>query len=256
MPDYPASYTASDYLAWSDQFTNEFDFIREALARPAARIEPQNPDPARPRNFVSLRILAQALGQRAQSGLLLDQPAGALRDLTSLRQLPRLFAEQPTNLVQGMMEVAVEAVYSDVIADGLHLHVWREPELATLKEQLRGFDLFPLIINGMSTERAATCRTLRSGDFKTILENESIRIGIVTDSIPSQKWQKMKCRALTHVPADLINGQPLRYRRTADGHFLLYSVGWNEIDDGGAVIRKWDGQVDQDSRQGDWVWEG
>ena len=35
------------------------------------------------------------------------------------------------------------------------------------------------------------------------------------------------------LPHDLIGSQPLHYRRTSDGKFLLYSVGWNETDDGG-----------------------
>ncbi|HXR46071.1 MAG TPA: hypothetical protein VN784_01415 [Candidatus Limnocylindrales bacterium] len=38
---------------------------------------------------------------------------------------------------------------------------------------------------------------------------------------------------LTKVPLDPVNGQPLRYRRSADGTFLLYSVGENGKDDGG-----------------------
>jgi hypothetical protein len=70
---------------------------------------------------------------------------------------------------------------------------------------------------------------------------------------------------LSELPHDIINGQPLHYRRTADGQFVLYSVGWNETDDGGVVIMKHDSnpgdafksevfksQVDLD--QGDWVW--
>ena len=40
---------------------------------------------------------------------------------------------------------------------------------------------------------------------------------------------------LKQLPHDIINGQPLHYRRTADGQFVLYSVGWNETDDGGVV---------------------
>ena len=35
------------------------------------------------------------------------------------------------------------------------------------------------------------------------------------------------------LPHDLVGGQPLHYRRTDGGKFLLYSVGWNETDDGG-----------------------
>jgi len=62
---------------------------------------------------------------------------------------------------------------------------------------------------------------------------------------------------ITNLPHDVINGQPLKYRRNADGAFVLYSVGWNEIDDGGQVVRMVgkngkEGAVDQD--KGDWVW--
>ena len=38
---------------------------------------------------------------------------------------------------------------------------------------------------------------------------------------------------LKTVPIDFMDGQPLRYRRNADGTFLLYSVGENGRDDGG-----------------------
>jgi hypothetical protein len=57
------------------------------------------------------------------------------------------------------------------------------------------------------------------------------------------------------LPHDIINGQPLHYRRTDDGKFVLYSVGWNEKDDGGtvALIKGGHGQVDLD--EGDWVWQ-
>jgi hypothetical protein len=46
------------------------------------------------------------------------------------------------------------------------------------------------------------------------------------------------------LPRDLVGGQPLKYRRTQDGKFLLYSIGWNEKDDSG----------DPDKQNGDWVW--
>jgi hypothetical protein len=38
---------------------------------------------------------------------------------------------------------------------------------------------------------------------------------------------------LPAVPLDPVDGQPLRYRPSADGTFLLYSVGENGKDDGG-----------------------
>ena len=54
------------------------------------------------------------------------------------------------------------------------------------------------------------------------------------------------------IPHDVINGQPLHYERTPDGRFLLYSVGWNETDDGGKVAL---GKNGLDIQQGDWVWQ-
>ncbi len=53
------------------------------------------------------------------------------------------------------------------------------------------------------------------------------------------------------IPHDIINGQPLHYRRTTDGQFVLYSVGWDEQDDGGTRRT-----LDADGRTHiDWVWQ-
>ena len=49
------------------------------------------------------------------------------------------------------------------------------------------------------------------------------------------------------LPHDIIGGQPLKYHRTADARFVLYSVGWNEKDDGGVPGKA--------GAEGDWVWE-
>ena len=58
---------------------------------------------------------------------------------------------------------------------------------------------------------------------------------------------------IAEVPHDIINGQPLHYRLRPDGQFILYSVGWNETDDGGQIVLTKKGAVDRD--QGDWVWQ-
>jgi hypothetical protein len=54
------------------------------------------------------------------------------------------------------------------------------------------------------------------------------------------------------IPHDLIGGQPLKYRRLAADRFLLYSVGWNETDDGGVAPSGEPSHINYD--QGDWVW--
>jgi hypothetical protein len=69
---------------------------------------------------------------------------------------------------------------------------------------------------------------------------------------------------IAKVPHDVINGQPLKYRRTPDpssqssdaasGQFVLYSIGWNEKDDGGVVILTKGSTPTVDINQGDWVW--
>jgi hypothetical protein len=52
---------------------------------------------------------------------------------------------------------------------------------------------------------------------------------------------------INELPHDIIGGQPLKYHRTSDGQFQLYSIGWNEADDGGKFSSSYE--------QGDWVWQ-
>jgi hypothetical protein len=56
------------------------------------------------------------------------------------------------------------------------------------------------------------------------------------------------------LPHDIIGGQPLNYRRADDGQFVLYSVGWNETDDGGTVALKKGSPPTVNIDEGDWVW--
>ena len=62
------------------------------------------------------------------------------------------------------------------------------------------------------------------------------------------------------LPHDIINGEPLKYRCTKDGQYVLYSVGWNETDDGGMVEVKGSEQAPGYAgpnvpQAGDWVWQ-
>jgi hypothetical protein len=62
--------------------------------------------------------------------------------------------------------------------------------------------------------------------------------------------EALRPRFISRLPNDVITGQPYKYRRTDDGQFILYSVGWNEKDDGGVP-----GKDMFDQTQGDWVWD-
>lgn len=48
------------------------------------------------------------------------------------------------------------------------------------------------------------------------------------------------------IPLDLITGEPFRYKRTTDGSFAMWSVGWNEKDEDGLTAKNF--------ADGDWVW--
>jgi hypothetical protein len=52
------------------------------------------------------------------------------------------------------------------------------------------------------------------------------------------------------IPRDIIGGGALHYSRNAPEHFTLYSIGWNEIDDGGVRIP----DKSYVPVHGDWVW--
>ena len=69
-----------------------------------------------------------------------------------------------------------------------------------------------------------------------------------------EKLDALVPRFMDKVPNDLISGEPLKYHRTNKGQFLLYSVGWNERDDGGTVVLTKEKSPAVDFMQGDWVW--
>jgi hypothetical protein len=61
---------------------------------------------------------------------------------------------------------------------------------------------------------------------------------------------------LNAIPQDIITGEPLHYQRTTDGRFRLYSVGWDEKDDGGIPAQPLSAVRlgHEKDLQGDWVW--
>ncbi|MGD0745120.1 MAG: hypothetical protein ABSA45_08185 [Verrucomicrobiota bacterium] len=81
------------------------------------------------------------------------------------------------------------------------------------------------------------------------LERYRLAHGEYPDSLDALAPQLMQ-----KIPHDIIGGGPLHYRRTDDGQFVLYSVGWNETDDGGVVEYLRNSQKMVDIDRGDWVW--
>ncbi len=59
---------------------------------------------------------------------------------------------------------------------------------------------------------------------------------------------------LDQIPKNVINGDPLKYRREAHDRFTLWSVGWDGKDDGGTVAWTKGPDPRPDRDHGDWVW--
>ena len=364
----PLPYAAAaDYLDWSDQFEPEFDDIRKALERPYSRIpgEYRQPFLMPMPNFVTVRVVAQTLAQRAQCYLLLGRPERALNELTLMHDLCRLLETKPSgkpnNLIAAMIHVALTGLYVNVVADGMRLQAWREPQLRALQAQLERVDLPTRLLESVRAERAGTCTALETASGAELAKLVS-PLGTGTSFWDNLKepvyllatlgprgwiWQNMAAVArldqlcidgfdVTHrtvvphlvdrassarqdtfscsphvtllarnvapdylracqftarnqtlvnealiacaldryrlahsrypetlgelvpqfadkLPQDIIGGQALHYRCEQDGRFLLYSVGWNESDDGGVTVRQAGGAVDV--AKGDWVWQ-
>jgi hypothetical protein len=81
------------------------------------------------------------------------------------------------------------------------------------------------------------------------LERYRLAHGEFPESLDSLAPQFME-----KIPHDIIGGQPLHYRRTDDGQFVLYSIGWKETDDGGVVVLSNGETPGVDRNKGDWVW--
>jgi hypothetical protein len=80
------------------------------------------------------------------------------------------------------------------------------------------------------------------------------RYRLAHGSLPNGLEQLAQVAGASGIPHDLCNSQPLHYTARSDGTYLLYSVGWNQLDDGGQVVYKTDEPRAVDARRGDWVW--
>jgi hypothetical protein len=119
------------------------------------------------------------------------------------------------------------------------------------RQSMRPYDLFSRMLLPALGRFAEKCaRTQCSIDLARIacsLERYRLTNGQFPDTLDT-----LVPKFIGKLPHDVINGQPLKYRRTDDGQFVLYSVGSNETDDGGTVELTKNGNLDQN--KGDWVW--
>jgi len=126
-----------------------------------------------------------------------------------------------------------------------------EQKLQAMLEKLSLYTLLTWLDSSKILTRfsklAHTQTTVNQAVIACALERYRLAHGVFPD-----KLDALVPQYLAKLPHDIINGQPLHYRRTDDGLFVLYSVGWNETDDHGEVGM--DVHHFPDIKQGDWVW--
>ncbi len=132
---------------------------------------------------------------------------------------------------------AMNRINAEVESEKKHYSPYNIQALMTFPAVTKSADKFARIQSQVDMARVA-CALER---FRLVHGNYPD----VLDALAPQFIQK--------VPHDIINGQPLRYRLEPNGKFILYSVGWNESDDGGKVELTKNGSVIPE--QGDWVWK-
>ena len=110
-----------------------------------------------------------------------------------------------------------------------NLELARSPDHPLSSHRVFSNLLLPALSNiTEKTARAQTAANLAA--IACALERYRLAHGKFPPTLEALRPQFMR-----KLPHDVINGQPLHYRLTNDGQFVLYSVGWNEKDDGGAI---------------------
>lgn len=126
-----------------------------------------------------------------------------------------------------------------------------ERDMDTISDRFRPYYFFAAKV--ASSYSRAVQTTARSqvrvweGQMACALERYRLKQGAYPGSL-----NVLRPGFMEKLPHDIIGGKPLKYNGTEAGNFLLYSIGWNEADDGGMTGLTKSGQ--EDVREGDWVW--
>ena len=112
------------------------------------------------------------------------------------------------------------------------------------KERRVGFDLFLI-----ERSHAIGQTRLNQARIACALERYRLANGRFPETLNA-----LSPTYMSPIPLDLITGEPLKYRCTKEEQFILYSVGWNEKDDGGTTATTANESSEIDLSEGDWVW--
>jgi hypothetical protein len=159
-------------------------------------------------------------------------------ELHSIRAMERYYLPAVDTNQDILSPSAIRAAESAIKGETRHVNPYDLLERMTLP-----------VLTGPSITVAYAQTTVNLARIAIALERYRLAHGQYPDSL-----DMLTPQFVTRLPHDIIDGHQLHYQRTAEGQFILYSVGWNETDDGGVVIFKRGSTGDVDREQGDWVW--
>ena len=100
---------------------------------------------------------------------------------------------------------------------------------------------------------------LKAAHEQTILDQTALACALeryrLANGLYPENLQSLVPQLIKRIPTDVINGESLHYHRTDYGRFVLYSIGWNEKDDGGTVAWTDSKPPGVNPDKGDWVWD-
>ena len=216
--------------------------------------------------LAKLDLLADAAlrGERAASIRTIEQARNlGMLDLDSSDRLPGLFSlllggffyQNQLNVTRmyqqffvPVVDAANQRIYpARAVANGEALY-------KAITGGFRPYNLYPaMLVPGITaavTKFGFGQTRVNEAIVACALERYRLAQGQFPDSL-----EPLCPRFLQKMPHDIITDAPLIYRRTPDGQFILYSVGWNEKDDGGQVMLTKAGQPSSNLTEGDWVWQ-
>lgn len=109
--------------------------------------------------------------------------------------------------------------------------------------------MLPSIFSGFLQRTATSEIGIREARVACAIERFRFTHGHIPGSL-----DELVPEYLDAVPRDLFADELLQYRPAADDSYILYSIGWNEKDDGGVLGTKEGAPTQTDRKSGDWVW--
>lgn len=206
----------------------------------------------------AIMLLDQMVARAMSNPLALTNPdaAGAAEGFSPLGLLfPRGWIRQNEVRIAAFDQRMIEfgrALATNAPADG-----WSRPLREFREETQRSVQVAPnphnilyrMLVPALDKAMMKAARANQTAAFAAVacaLERHWRKHGAYPESLAALAPEFM-----ARPPRDLMDGQPLRYARTAEGFFRLWSVGLDGVDDGGVARKKDSGS---DEKGLDWVW--